>query len=79
MLNDEAKRKLSGFNFILESAREKGGPPQVGYYDLEWLVNTLTWMVERYEEHVDCCISPCTDANKIKELKLEIDQLKGKA
>lgn len=79
MWNEEALQKLNFFKELLEAAKEQGGPPKVGYYDVEWLVNTLTWMNERYEEHVYCCVSPCTSAQEIEKLQLEIDQLKGKA
>jgi hypothetical protein len=79
MLNEEALQKLEFFKSLLYAAKSHGGPPLVGYYDIEWLVNTISWMNDRYVDHEDCCLSPCLNAYKIKDLQLELDQLKGNA
>lgn len=77
MLNDKAVERLNHIIEVIGTEQLDAGEWEVG--EFKWLVETIGWMNARYNDHENCCISPCTDADKIKELKLEIDQLKGKA
>jgi hypothetical protein len=41
MLSKEDEAKLSMFFAILENAKEHGGPPRLGFYDVKWILTKL--------------------------------------
>ena len=77
MLNDKAVDRLNNLIEIIGTEQLNAGEWEVG--EFKWLVETIDWMYVRYNDHVNCCISPCANMQTITELRLEIDQLKGNA
>ncbi len=59
MLNEKYTRKAEMMLQIVKDSKEAGRFPPLSAYDIEWLVETIDFMVKRYEAHVDCCLPKC--------------------
>ena len=53
MLTPEEEYKLNTFDAIREAAKTHGGPPRLGYYDIEWLINKLKETNDELKEASD--------------------------
>jgi hypothetical protein len=59
MLNEEYTQKAEMLLQVVKDSKEAGNYPPLSVYDIEWLVETIDFMVRRYEEHAACCLSEC--------------------